>query len=185
MPRYISLDTETSGVDFCSSQVIQCGCIFLDKDMQPVQKKEWNINYKDDFSWSEEAAEVHRIDKEKSRTHGVEPEVFLKELEQEISKYYKDEEVHIIAVNGYFDYLMLQLLWSRYRKDEFILSRRILDLTSLSLTIIGVAGVSSIAEYLGISVDENKAHSALYDAELHLKIFYSLIAISKTEGIVV
>ena len=101
MHRFIALDIESTGVDFCSSQVIQCGVVFLDKDIQSVGTREWNINYvPGKFSWDDEAEEVHGISAEQAKTHGVDPEVFLKEFEREIVKRYgiaEDIELHIIA----------------------------------------------------------------------------------------
>ena len=188
MHRYIALDTETTGIDFCSSQVIQCGAIFLDESTQPIHKKEWNINYiPEKFSWDTEAEEIHGIAKSTSQTHGVAPEVFLKEFEQEIVKHYginADSELHIIAANAHFDYIMLDMLWNAYRTDTALpLSRRMMDISSLALLVLGDVGMTTILEKLGISTDDGKRHSALYDAELHLKIFHTLVSIARQEGI--
>ena len=187
MHRFIALDTETTGTDFCKSQVIQCGVVFLDENLAPVFKKEWNINYNEDkFDWSLEAEEVHKISKEEAKNHGISPEQFIKEFEQEIVKRYKDflpENLHIIAANAYFDYLMLDLLWREYDKGGVPVSRRQMDISALSLLIIGKVGMKSTMEYLGITTEEDKLHSALYDAELHLKVFHSLATIASKEGI--
>ena len=188
MHRFIALDVESTGVDFCSSQVIQCGVVFLDKEMQSTGTREWNVNYvPEKFSWDNEAEEVHGISIEDAKTHGVDPEVFLKEFEQEIVKQYgiaEDIELHIIAANAHFDYLMLKALWDAYRSDiELPLSRRMMDITGLALTAIGTAGMSTILETLGIEEDDDKRHSALYDAELHLKVFHALLTVLRQEGV--
>ena len=189
MHRFIALDVESTGVDFCSSQVIQCGVVFLDKDLQSVHSREWNINYvPGKFSWDDEAAEVHGIGLEEAKKHGVEPDVFLKEFEQEIVKRYgidEDIELHIIAANAHFDYLMLKLLWDTYRSDvELPLSRRMMDITGLALVALGTAGMSTILESLSIEEDDDQRHSALYDAELHLKVFHALLTVLRQEGVV-
>ena len=188
MHRFIALDVESTGVDFCSSQVIQCGAVFLNEKMQSVYTREWDINYVPErFSWDDEAEEVHGISKEVAKAHGVDPEVFLKEFEQEIVKRYgiaEDIELHIIAANAHFDYLMLQRLWDAYRDDTALpLSRRMMDITALSLAALGVAGMSTTLEVLGIEEEEDKRHSALYDAELHLKVFHALLTILQQEGV--
>ncbi len=188
MHRFIALDTETTGVDYALSQVIQCGMIFLDECLQPVKKKEWNINYiPETFSWNLEAEAIHGIGREEAQTHGMPPEQFLKEFEQEIVKHYgtnTKSELHIIAANAYFDYIMLETLWNTYRTDyDLPLSRRVMDLSSLSLMVLGTAGMTTILETLGIVNDSEKRHSALYDAELHLQIFHSLATIARQEGI--
>ena len=188
MHRFIALDVEATGVDFCASQVIQCGAIFLDEKIQPINAREWNIAYiPEKFSWDSEAEEVHGISMEEAKTHGVTPEVFLKEFEQEIVKHYgiaEDIELHSIAANAHFDYLMLERLWNTYRDDTALpLSRRMMDITALSLVALNVAGMSSTLEALGIEEEEEKRHSALYDAELHLKVFHALLAVLQQEGV--
>ena len=188
MHRFIALDVESTGVDFCSSQVIQCGAIFLDEKIQPVNTREWNITYiPERFSWDSAAEEVHGISMEQAKTHGVNPEVFLKEFEQEIVKQYgiaEDIELHIVAANAHFDYIMLERLWDTYRNDTALpLSRRMMDVTTLSLAALGVAGMSSTLEALGIEEEEEKRHSALYDAELHLKVFQALLTVLQQEGV--
>ncbi|MCY4576899.1 MAG: exonuclease domain-containing protein [Candidatus Kaiserbacteria bacterium] len=188
MHRFIALDVESTGVDFCSSQVIQCGAIFLDEKMQAVGSREWDIKYiSEKFSWDADAEEVHGISMEQAKTHGVAPEVFLKEFEQEIVKRYgisEDIELHIVAANAHFDYLMLQRLWDAYRSDTALpLSRRMMDITALALAALGVAGMSTTLEVLGIEEEENKRHSALYDAELHLQVFRALLGVLQQEGV--
>ena len=188
MHRFIALDVESTGVDFCSSQVVQCGVVFLDEKMQSVGTREWDINYiPEKFSWDTEAEAVHGISMERAKTHGVDPEVFLKEFEQEIVKRYgivEDIELHIIAANAHFDYLMLQRLWDIYRSDTALpLSRRLMDITALSLVALNAAGMSTTLEILGIEEEEDKRHSALYDAELHLKVFHSLLSVLRQEGV--
>ena len=188
MHRFIALDVESTGVDFCSSQVIQCGAVFLDEKVQSIGSREWDIRYiPEKFSWDADAEEVHGISMEQAKTNGVTPEVFLKEFEQEIVKRYgirEDIELHIVAANAHFDYLMLQRLWDTYRSDTALpLSRRMMDITALSLAALGVAGMSTTLEVLGIEEEENKRHSALYDAELHLQVFRSLLGVLQKEGI--
>lgn len=188
MHKFIALDVESTGVDFCSSQVIQCGVVFLDKDIQSVGTREWNINYvPEKFSWNDEAEKVHGISAEQAKKHGVNPEIFLKEFEQEIVKQYgiaEDVELHIIAANAHFDYLMLKALWDMYRSDvELPLSRRMMDITGLALVALGTTGMSTILETLGIEEDEDQRHSALYDAELHLKVFHALVTVLRQEGV--
>lgn len=189
MHRFLALDTETTGTDFSSSQVIQCGAIFLDESMQPVHKKEWHVQYMpDQFSWDPEAEMIHGVPKSRAMSSGIHPEAFLAEFEREVVKRYgslekADRELHIIAANAHFDYLMLESLWNTYRSDCGLpLSRRVMDISSLSLMVLGVAGMTTVLEELGIVVEESKRHSALYDAELHLKIFHTLATVARQEG---
>ena len=188
MHRYIALDTETTGVDFCSSQVIQCGAIFLDEQLQPMHREEWNINYlPDQFSWDTEAEQIHGISQETACSHGVSPEEFITLFERSVIQHYGVTGVyalHVVAANAYFDYLMLDQLWKRFRPGYPIpLARRTMDLSSLALLVLGTAGMTTMLEHLAIPDEEEKRHSALYDAELHLLIFHKLIALAKEKGI--
>ena len=187
MERFIALDTETTGIDFCTSQVIQCGAVFLDDKNQPIERKEWNINFqKDKFTWDITSETIHGIPQYKAETHGVSPEVFLKEFEQKIMKHYTYDAIdttHIIAANAHFDLLMLESLWKTYREGSLPLSHRVMDLSSMSLMVLSCAGLSRVAKILGIPTDKDKRHSALYDAEIHLKVFYALLTVAKEEGV--
>ena len=172
--QFVPLDTETTGVDFCSSQVIQCGIVLIDTQFNQIFEKEWNINYKPDkFSWDSESEKIHGISKEEALKHGLEPEEFLKDFEKELIKHVglPFPELHILGANSYFDFTMLKKLWDTYRSDEFIFSYRTVDISSLSLSLFNISGLKSVSEYLGIEIEESLAHSALYDAKLHLKVF--------------
>ena len=184
MDRYlIALDTETSGVDFNASQVISCGAVFLDEMLNPIHKEEWLVNYKPDlFTWCEDAAEVHGINREVSLNHGLEPEVFLAQLEKSLIKHYSINSInriHIIAANAYFDFLMLRNLWSKYRDDQIPFSFRTVDIVSIGLALTGEISTKYISKKLGIEVDKEKKHSALYDAEMHLEMYKKLLEIRK------
>ena len=180
--RYIALDTETTGIDFCSAQVIQCGVIFLDENIQETERVEWNVNYIPDmFSWNAESATIHKIPQEVAVAHGLSPEEFLTLFEKNIIRHYGlESEIHIIAANGYFDYVMLLHLWEKYRQEPFPLSFRIMDLNTLGLYLVGISSVSQLIEYFSIEVEESKRHSALYDAEIHLRLYEKMKALLPT-----
>ena len=188
MHKFIALDTETTGVDFCSSQVIQCGALFLDEQLKPTHEEEWNIAYiPEKFSWDTEAEAVHGIAKDTACTHGLTPEQFITAFEREVIKHYGTQDlhsVHIIAANAYFDYLMLDLLWREFRPGYPLpLSRRVMDLSSLSLLVLGFAGMTSVLEALEIPTEKDKRHSALYDARLHLTMFQKLVECGSKKGL--
>ena len=173
MHRFIALDTETTGVDFNYSQVIQCGAVFLREDLEPAHRREWNVNYdREAFAWDKAAEEVHGISEAGAMVHGVDVETFLREFEHDIFRCYPGQaEIHIIAINAYFDFLMLESLWRKNRNTPLPLSRRVVDLSSIGLFLFGEAGTGTMLSLLGIEYEKEKQHSALYDAELHLQLF--------------
>ncbi len=177
----IAADGEFSGLDYCSAQLISFGAIFLDENLNSLHKEEWLINYKpEEYSWCDEAEEVHKISKENALTHGVEPEVFLNDFEQKIIKTYGTEAVgniKIIASNAYNDLIFLKKLWEKYKKEDFICSYRTVDISSIgTLMGDGYGSTRSLVSLFDIESidDEEKRHTALYDAEVHLKIYKCL-----------
>ena len=155
--------------------------IFLDEELNQLHKEEWLINYKpEEYSWCEEAEGVHKISKETALTHGVEPEVFLNDFEQKIIKTYGTEavgNVKIIASNAYNDLLFLRKLWEKYKKEDFICSYRTVDISSIGTMLgDGYGSTRSLVNLFNIEPieDEEKRHTALYDAEIHLKIYKCL-----------
>ena len=176
----IAADGEFSGLDYCSAQLISFGAIFLDENLNSLHKEEWLINYKpEEYSWCDEAEEVHKISKENALTHGVEPEVFLNDFEQKIIKTYGTEAVgniKIIASNAYNDLIFLKKLWEKYKKEDFICSYRTVDISSIGTLISeNCDSTYSLVDFFNIELtDDKKRHTALYDAEVHLKIYKCL-----------
>ena len=176
----IAADGEFSGLDYCSAQLISFAAIFLDENLNSLHKEEWFINYKpEDYSWCTEAEGVHKISKENALTHGVEPEVFLNDFEQKIIKTYGTEAVgniKIIASNAYNDLIFLKKLWQKYKKEDFICSFRTIDISPIG-TMLGEEydSTNSLVDFFNIELtDDKKRHTALYDAERHLKIYKCL-----------
>ena len=91
--------------------------------------------------------------------------------------------MHVIAANAYFDTLMIESLWRRYRKEDPPVSHRVVDLNTLGLTILGINGLQTLCEYFSIEKDSEKSHNALYDAELHYKVFKKLLETAKKDGL--
>ena len=177
----VALDTETSGINFLTSQVIECSCIFCNEELEELDRKTWRINFQSDkFSWSEESAEVHGIALEDSKSHGVSVEDFIKELTSKVQSIYSGKP-SIVGSNIWFDYVMLVNLWVKAGLDEndFPLNYRLIDTNSIGRFLFGKNSSGQICELLGIDVDEDKKHGAEYDAELHLKIYKALISSQK------
>ena len=176
---YVALDTETTGVDFCNSQVIQCGVVFLDENFSVIKEREWNVNYiPQEFDWDEKAEKIHKIDRASSQMHGVEADVFFRELQEEITSIYGNiapENLKMIAANAYFDFIMMQQLWKKlYPTDRFFFSHRLVDINTLGVILTGVHSFGGLIRYFGIEEDENLRHSALHDAQLHHQVFLKL-----------
>jgi oligoribonuclease (3'-5' exoribonuclease) len=173
---FIGIDCETTGTDFNSSQVIQIGAVFCDGDLNILHGQEWNISFvQDSFTWSSSAEAVHKIPMEVAvHEHKTSISAFRDEFSQLIKTYYGknclSKDIRIVAAQTYFDYVMiLNSLYDGLEKD-LPFSHRLIDVNSIGF-LWGRSSLRTNAEYFGITVDETKLHSALYDAELHIKVF--------------
>ncbi|MDI9325351.1 MAG: exonuclease domain-containing protein [Alphaproteobacteria bacterium] len=179
---FVAFDGEMSGLHLYDSQMISCGAIFLDADQNEIERCEWLINYdQTQFShWDEESALIHRIPLDQARTHGIQVEGFLNEFHKKIVKHYgwgQGQRVHFIGANAYFDFLIFENMWRKYRSDPCIISYRTVDLSSLGFLLVGSAGLSSLAKKLGVPLDEEKKHNAMYDTNLHFEVYKKLKAL--------
>ena len=172
----IVLDTETSGVDFLSSQVIQCGVIAINKEGKYIAETECNIKYKEElFSWDDRSAEIHKIPLEDIKKNGLEPMEFIEKLNSFIEKYYDPVDIgsiRIIAANAYFDYVMLKHFYDKFQQSEnFPFSYYTIDLDTIGFILFGTESFAPLCKLLGVNRMGDKSHNALYDAHLHFTAF--------------
>ena len=176
----LPFDTETTGVDFTKSQVIQAGCVFTDENLNVLGKQEWNINYEDHFEWTKGAENVHHITKETAKTHGISAEEFCIEFTEALKSFYGSKynprNIRLTGAQSYFDYVMVQQsLWNRFNKPRSMpVSYRLKDINCMADDLIGITGLNDILEYFGIASDQGQRHSALYDAEKHYEAYVCL-----------
>lgn len=177
--NWIALDTETTGISFLNSQVIQVGAIFCDERLKKLHGQQWNINFDPDrYLWTEDAEAVHGITIEEASTHGVSALEFIDEFRTLLKTLYgttSASQFATIGVQAYFDYVMIQNSIFEPNGDRFPVSFKMVgDLSCLGYHTNGITGLDRQLEHYGIKCDNSKRHSALYDAEMHLKLFRKL-----------
>ena len=170
----VALDTEFTSLDLNKAQVIECSCIFCDKDLNVLDRKTWKINYEEDkYNWSEESESIHKISKEESKNHGVSIEEFVNDLIEKINSIYSNFP-KMVGSNIFFDYFMLNRLFLDVEK-EFPFNYSLIDTNSIGNYLFGTSGSTELCEILQIDIDEGKEHRAEYDAEKHYKIYTELL----------
>lgn len=184
----LGFDTETTGVDFFQSQVIQVGAVLCDVNLNEVAKKQWNINFdEENFTWTSEAEAVHGISKKTAMDHGVSTDTFIREFFEWISSWTKlknrkdfENKVYIVGANCQFDYNMCKhSLYDMCTDSDYSFIpfsyRMLYDVNALGNFVVGKNSLGSLMNHFGIKSDETKRHSALYDAEMHIKVFRSIL----------
>ena len=160
----VGLDTETTGIDFIDSQVIQVGAVFCDEKCKPIESYEWNINFQEDsnFVWTEGAERVHKISLDTAKKHGIEPSEFILEFDETIKQIYGNsihpKDLRIVGAQSYFDYIMMEL--SIYKKfgngSKFPVSHRVLDINGIGSFAFGCDSFGKNMEHFGIDSDKDK-----------------------------
>ena len=177
--KWIALDTETTGISFLKSQVIEVGAIFCDENMQEIERASWNINYEPTYEWTSGAEAVHGITKETALSHGVCRLDFITEFEDAIKNIYgkvSHSDLAGIGVQSYFDFVMMQnSLFEPFNRSHPISYKQVGDLSCLGYHITGKSALDRQLEHFGIECDNSLRHSAMYDAEMHLKLFRKLM----------
>jgi oligoribonuclease (3'-5' exoribonuclease) len=171
---FIGIDTETTGLDFNKCQVIQIGAVFCDKDLNVLHEQEWNIRYSTDYEWDEGAEKVHNIPIEVALAHETEFFEFRDEFKALIKEHYGSgclkKDIRVVAANTYFDYMMLMNSVYHGKENKIPFSHRLIDVNSIGW-LWGQTSLHDNMKYHGVTVDESKLHSALYDAQKHMEVF--------------
>lgn len=180
---WVGFDTETTGISFINSQVIQVGAVFCDDELNELHRQEWNINYKDHdprFVWTEGAEKVHGISKQNAMVHGLDDVEFILEFEETLKRIYgsnyKIKNTISVGAQAYFDFVMcMQSLYEPNRKNFPMSYRQLGDVSCLGHAATGIAALDQQLKNYGINPDNSKRHSALYDADCHMKCFKSIV----------
>lgn len=174
---YVGFDTETTGVDFNESQVIQVGAVFCNENLQTIEDFKWDINYEpDNFEWTQGAQDVHGITKEEAMVHGIDRSDFKIEFEeilkQMYGKNYNPANVRLVAAQCYFDYLMCKgSFWGFGRKAKLPVSHRLIDINCIGDFSVGITNLSGNIAFFDVENDDTKRHDALYDAHKHIEVY--------------
>jgi len=184
--KCLFIDVETSGTDFNKHALLQlAGSIFVDGkqvDTFNLQSAPFPGDVLED-----EALEVNGLTREMIATF-PDPKTtyrsFTSLLSKHCDKYQRADKLHLLGYNADFDAAFLRR-WFEKNQDKYFGSFfwwPILDVSKLA----GIRLMSTrhqlenfklitVAKHMGITVDEEKAHDAMYDIQLTMEIARILI----------
>ena len=169
-------DTETSGLSFINTNVIQVGLIAEDEDLQYISKLDLNINIPIDADWDLGAEEVHGISRETALVHGVSQKEAVLEINSFMDRNFgkRAKKTMLVGANSYFDYVMLQNMYEKNDAGNSPWGYRLFDIGQAGLMIGKGNSLNKVLDSFGIEIDPAQAHNASYDAQLHRMAFHAL-----------
>jgi len=179
-------DTETTGLSFLDTDVIQAAFIFEDDDFNHLGSIAMEIMLPDVYVWEKEAAGVHKIPEEYAKTNGIPQPEACDLIVEEVKKAYGSSEynkIRLVGANSYFDYVMLQNMFERCGRKRVPFSYRLIDVNQLGYYLGVGSKLNELVEHYGTECDMTKKHNALYDARLHRDVFHDLFATACDHGL--
>jgi DNA polymerase-3 subunit epsilon len=181
--KELFIDTETSGLSPYKNGVIQIAAIFCINGKE-VKTFESGINIISTDKIEEAALKANGITREQI-TNFPEAKVvyseFLAILDNYIDKFDKSDKFIFYGYNGRFDYDFLRAWFEKVGKNKFFGSYvhfPPIDIMNLAIDHLKEERHTmpnfkqgTVAEKLGIEIDESKLHDALYDIELAKQIY--------------
>ncbi len=184
-PKHLLIvDVETTGTDPETSSIIQLGACILNKKgyLEPYTFNEYIIPYTPE--WIEGAEKVHQITYSQIQKKGKPLKEVLERFEQWASDYLLGElkkKFWLAQWSAGFDTSMLKSAYKAIDKN-YPFHYRAFDVASIVRfelakqgKLYQECGEDKCALTLGIKVDKNKLHDALYDAQLSGKMLENLI----------
>ncbi len=181
------IDVETTGIPHPESGLIQLAGI-IEVDDEVVDRFDFKIQPFPTDIISDEALEVNGVSREDLKNFDSPVQAFKKfieVLENHVDRYDKEDKFHFVGYNASFDANHLRA-WFKKNDDNYFgswfwnppldamtfaavgLMRRRRELPDFKLT--------TVAQSLGIEVEEADAHDAVYDVNITRQIFRMLIA---------
>ena len=180
--KRIFIDTETTGLDPKKHGVIELAGLIEVNDKH-VEEFSFKVRPFPDDVIDRGAMKIHGTTEEEVR-QWLPPvkahESLIETLSRYVDRYEKTDKFHWIGYNAYFDVGMMRE-WFAKNNDKYFgawffhppLDVMILAAYALREERPRIPNFSqtTVAERLGISVDKEKVHEALYDAKLAKAIF--------------
>lgn len=170
-------DTETTGISFINSNVIEVAFILDDKYCNTLNTFELKVNLPRSYVWDDEAEAIHGISEQTAKSHGVDPLEAINRINAYFAAVYGKNSGHVklVGANSFFDFVMLQNMYEQYSCEKLPFSYRLIDINQLGLFVGAGNSLSKICEYYNLDIDEEQKHGALYDAHIHRDTFKLLI----------
>jgi len=185
MIKKLFLDLETSGLDPQLNAILEIGCVIEYRNIY----KELTFNcqpFPNDLVDSE-ALEVNKITEEKISSFSTPRQVYndlTAELSMHVDKYNPKDKFVLLGYNVGFDAQFLRSFWQK-NQDKYFSSwfwYPPLDVMALAMYILKDKvrplmenfKLMTVAKEIGLSVDLEQAHGALYDVKLTREIYNAI-----------
>ena len=174
------LDTETTGVSFLSSDVIQVSFSLATIDQvltdSPYDTFSTNVNLPKEYVWDPYAEAVHGITEDAAKIHGSNALEALSDARSFIHKHIGEEQKAIVVGStAYFDYVHMLHLAHKAGASALPFQFKVFDVTQAGRTLGLGSDLSTVTKGLGIALDKSRQHNASYDAFLHREVFKNLL----------
>lgn len=190
--RFITFDTETTGVDVYNDRIVTAFIGVYDSDNEPenpfVQSYPWRQAHKylfnPAYSIAEEASAVHGITNEVAEAQGSDPAEGVLDIYTKLRSYSKGFTLPVVIYNAPFDLTILDVELKRYghkvdlrsevsaMAEPFIVDPMVID-GFLDPWRKGKRTLSAVAEALGVPVID--AHDASADCLMAGRIARKLL----------
>lgn len=189
MSKRLVLDTETTGVDFTDSYVIQIGMIIEYKNVMETYEL-FCSPPEPEYKLDQDAVEKHGYGREEIDSFPTTEETykeFLAILSNHVNKYDKTDKFVVYGYKSEFDEQMMRKFFLNNNDSYFgswfwnpwvdVMALAMYALREQRHRLENFKQVT-VAKYLEINVEESELHGALYDAQLTKEI---LMAITSSE----
>ena len=186
--KRLYIDVETTGFNPYKNGIIQiAGIVEIDEVEIESFSFDCNVFEKDEIS--DKALEVNNKTREQIAEFEDPKEVYSKLInimEKHINRYNKNDKFAFVGFNASFDYDFIRA-WFKKAGDNFGIGswcwNPYIDAMTIAFHFIGEERhlmenfkLDTVAGALGIEVDENELHDALYDVKLTRQIYRQLLS---------
>lgn len=178
----VVLDLETGGTDPYNHAIIEIAIVFLDWQedvLLPGVHRRWAVLPHPETTIEDSSLDLIGIDPFDPARGAQLEETCLRECFRAIRKRMEANSctrAYLVGHNAYFDHSFVKAAAHRngVGQNPFHLFT-VIDTASLAAVNFGHSVLSVACDRAGIEFDENKAHSALYDATVTSQLFCTIV----------
>ena len=179
----VIVDVETAGFDPQKNALLEIGAYFIDLNENGSFVVSGSLHYNikpfDGAEINKDSVNFIGIDPFDPERDAMDEADAIKEFCKAVSKKVKENKCNraiIVAHNAHFDHSFIMNAVSRhnYKRCPFHPFSTI-DTASLAMGLLGHTVLAKACEISGIEYDSQKAHGALYDAEVTAELFCTML----------
>lgn len=173
--KYLFCDVETTGLDPNVHSVWEVAMIIDGHEYCWQIKPGWHENWVYDLAALRINKMLDRLDDDQAIEADRLSGIMLPEISTDVNLTGILAGRHVVGANPRFDMDFLAPLFSTFVDPPW--RYRPYDITSMAMGCVGahVNGLAGAAEALGLELDPDEHHSALYDARLARQIFEAIM----------